>query len=329
MKKFVKKNLFLILIILVIIFSMLLPGPGLYVKKIGLLNAFTFIAMFLSGLSLSFTDITESLMDYKSIVFSMVMAFAIFPLLAYLLCKGVFAAGTDIFVGAMIISTQASTVTSAIVLTMTASGNVPLAIIITILNNTVSAFITPMLLNFLLTMDQKVSFNVTDMILNLITVLIVPVILAQLCKAFLKKAVTFIMPWRKIIANFVVLMFVLIGASTAAPEISTHMQDVFLILLFVILLHFVSLGICFAYSCFAKLSTEKMPSVMFCSSEKTMTTSTMVWGNYFPQFAIAPIVIVSYHVCQIFIDSIIANAFMKKITQSAGASASAGVSEQA
>jgi solute carrier family 10 (sodium/bile acid cotransporter), member 7 len=318
MAKFLKKNLFLVLIICVIVFSMILPGPGLYVKKIGLLTTFTFIAMFLSGLTLSFSNITASLKDYKSIIFSVIMAFVVFPVLAYFLCKGVFHASTDIFVGAMIISTQASTVTSAIVLTMAANGNVPLAIIITIINNTVSAFVTPMILNFLLSMDQKVSFNVTDMIVSLITVLIVPVILAQLCKIFLKKIVALIMPWRKLIANFVVLMFVLIGASTAAPQISSHLQDVFLILLFVIVLHIIALAICLLYSYFAKLPTEKIPSVMFCSSEKTMTTSTMVWGNYFPQYVIAPIVIVSYHVCQIFIDSIIANSFAKKNSQLSG-----------
>ena len=312
LKKFIKKNFFLFLMLCVIIFSMLFPEPGLYVKKIGLLTAFTFIAMFLSGLSLSFSNITESLKDYKSIIFSVVLAFIIFPIISYFICKGVFAGGSDIFVGAMIISTQASTVTSAIVLTMAANGNVPLAIIITIINNTVSAFVTPMILNFLLSMDQKVSFNVTDMIVNLILVLIVPVILAQLCKIFLKKIVAYIMSWRKVIANFVVLMFVLIGASTAAPQISSHLQEVFLILLFVIVLHIIMLSICLVYSYFMKLPTEKIPPVMFCSSEKTMTTSTMIWGNYFPQFIIAPIVIVSYHLVQIFIDSIVANVFAKK-----------------
>lgn len=311
-KKFIKKNLFLILIIFVIIFSMFFSEPGLYLKKIGLLTTFTFIAMFLSGLSLSFNNITESLKDYKSIIFSVIMAFVIFPIISYFICKGAFGGGSDIFVGAMIFSTQASTVTSAIVLTMAANGNIPLAIVITILNNTVSAFVTPMILNYFLSMEKKVSFNVTEMIVNLIIVLIVPVILAQLCKMFFKKIVVYIMPWRKIIANFVVLMFVLIGASTAAPQISSHLGEVFIILLFVIVLHIIMLLICLVYSYFMKLPTDKIPSVMFCSSEKTMTTSTMIWGNYFSQFAIAPIVIVSYHVVQIFIDSVVANAFAKK-----------------
>ena len=297
---------------------MFLPEPGLYIKKIGLLTAFTFIAMFLSGLSLSFNNITESLKDYKSIIFSVIMAFIIFPIISYFICKVVFVSSFDILVGAMIISTQASTVTSAIILTMAANGNVPLAIIITIINNTVSAFVTPVILNFMLSMEQKVSFNVTGMIANLIIVLIVPVILAQTCKIFLKKIVAHIMPWRKVIANFVVLMFVLIGASTAAPQISSHLEEVFLILLFAIVLHVIMLLICLAYAYFMKLPTEKIPPVMFCSSEKTMTTSTMIWGNYFSQFIIAPIVIVSYHLVQIFIDSVVANIYAKKNSLSSG-----------
>lgn len=315
LKNFITKNLFLILIICVIIFSMFLPGPGLYIKKIGLLSAFTFIAMFISGLSLSFKNITESLKDYKCIIFSVAMAFIVFPAISYFISKAVFEGNTDIFVGTMILSTQASTVTSAIVLTMTANGNVPLAIIITIINNAVSAFITPMILNFWLSMEQKVSFNVIDMIVNLIIVLIIPVILAQFCKKFFIKMVAYIMPWRKAISNFVVLMFVLIGASTVALQISSHLREVFLILLFVIVLHVIMLLISLGYSYFMKLPIEKIPAVLFCSSEKTMTTSTMIWGNYFSQFLIAPIVIVLYQLVQIFIDSVVADVFAKRSSQ--------------
>ncbi|MDW7657001.1 MAG: bile acid:sodium symporter [Bacillota bacterium] len=312
LKAFFKKNQFLIMITVVIAFAFLIPQPGLYIKKIGLLSVFTFIAMFISGLSLSFSDIKKNFKDFKSIPFTILVTFVVFPAISYVLSRIIFTGSYDIFVGIMILATQASTVSSAIVLTMAAKGNVPLAIILTLINNSLSVFVTPVILNFMFSEGNKVSFNVLSMILNLVVVIIVPIVLAQLCKMYLKKVVAGINPWRKTIANGVVLTFVLIGASTASSQIMSRLDKIFLILIFVVLLHTIMLAIAFAYSRLMKLPAGNVSSVLFCSSEKTMTTSILIWGNYFSQYAIVPIVIVSYHLVQIIMDSVVAGILSKK-----------------
>jgi solute carrier family 10 (sodium/bile acid cotransporter), member 7 len=313
LKKLLKDQVFLILIILVMLFSFLFPQPGQLVKEAGLMSVFTFIAMFLSGLTLSFANVKSSLKDYKTILAAVFITFVLFPALAYGLTGLLLPGKTDLFVGAMIISTQASTVSSAIVLTMAANGNVPLAIIITVINNFLSVFISPFALNLVFSLKDKITFDVPDMILNLVYVVIVPIVIAQLLKFFLKERLDFIKPIKKPIASFVVLMFVLIGASTAAPQIGGNLDAVLLVIVFAIILHVLVLAVGLLYSRLTRQNQANIPSLIFCSAEKTMTSSILVWGNYFAGYLLAPIVIVFYHMTQIFIDSIIANSFAKRV----------------
>ena len=312
MNNLLKNNLFLILLIMMVAFSFIVPAPGLFINRMGLLPVLTFLAMFLSGLSLTLTNITQSIKKYKLIIFSSVTEFMIFPAVAFGLALVFFASSYDSFVGAMIISTQASTVTTAIVLTMAAGGSIPLAIIITIVNSVVSVFVSPLLLKLLLSMDNTIDFSVGGMILNLAIVLIIPLVLAQLFKRFLPKAARMLDPWRKKTANLIILLFVMIGASNAASEIKGNFTVIILIIVFSTILHFVIIGISYLYTRLVKAKSEDVPALIFCSSEKTMTTSTMIWGTYFSQYALAPLVIVGYHLIQIITDSVIA-AYMSKI----------------
>lgn len=312
MNSLLKNNLFLILLIMMVAFSFLVPAPGLYINRMGLLPVLTFLAMFLSGLSLTLTNIAQSFKKYKLIIFSSASEFLIFPAVAYGLALVFFASSYDSFVGAMIISTQASTVTTAIVLTMAAGGSIPLAIIITIVNSIVSVFVSPLLLKLLLSMDRAIDFSVGDMILNLAIVLIIPLVLAQLFKRFLPKVTKMLDPFRKRTANLIILLFVMIGASNAALEIKGNFSIILLIIIFSTILHFVIIALSYLYTRIIKTKREDVPALLFCSSEKTMTTSTMIWGTYFAQYAIAPLVIVGYHLIQIITDSFIA-AYMSKL----------------
>ena len=60
----------------------------------------------------------------------------------------------DIFIGSMILAAQSSTLASAVVLTASANGNVPLALIITIINNMTSAVLTPLVLKATLSLSE-------------------------------------------------------------------------------------------------------------------------------------------------------------------------------
>jgi len=131
----------------------------------------------------------------------------------------------------------------------------------------------------------------------------------------LKENIKYINPIRRPVANLVVLMFVLIGASTAAPQMIANLNSAAYVVIFVVVLHVVILSICFLYAWITHLKKENIPPLIFCSSQKTVTSSLMIWDNYFSEFFMAPIVIVFYHLVQIIIDSIIADCIAKHLRQ--------------
>lgn len=312
MNSLIKKNLFVILIILVLVFSIIFPLPGLKVNEWGLLTPLTFIAMFVSGLGLSFDRIKGSFKDYKSILYSFCAVYLLFPVVVFLIFSIFGGKEGDLYVGSMILAAQSSTLSSAVVLTMSAGGNVPLALIITIINNVASAFVTPPLLKVLLSAGGDISFDLGAMISKLVLVLILPVVLAQIIRLFLIKHMDKLNPLRKIISRFVVLAFVLAGAASASSQLTGNLQVVGLMVLLVSVLHIIMLGASALFAKAVKLDRDSLPAVMFCSSQKTLPASLLVWSNFFPAFTLAPIVIVGYHVMQLFIDSVVINILARK-----------------
>ncbi|NLC45070.1 MAG: bile acid:sodium symporter [Clostridiales bacterium] len=306
------KYTFTFIIICILVLSIIFPQPGQFVKEIGMSSVLTFLAMFVSGLALSFENIKSSLKEYKTIAFSSVITFIIFPILAYFFSKLLFPGNEDMFVGIMILSTQASTVSSAIILTMAAGGNVPLAIIITVLNNFLSVFISPLILNGVFSMEGNITFDTMEMILNLVMVVIVPIIIAQIVKYVFKNQMKYINKIRKPAANLVVLMFVMIGASTAAPQMAGNYGTVLLVVVFAFVLHMVVAFIGYIYARLMKLKREDVPALVFCSAEKTMTSSILIWNNYFSSYTLAPILFVFNHIVQLITDSVIGNIWVSK-----------------
>lgn len=277
----------------------------------------TFLAMFVSGLSLSFENVRSSMKEYKTILFSSVVTFVIFPILAFTFTRLLFPGNEDLFIGTMILSTQASTISSAIVLTMAAGGNVPLAIVITVLNNFLSVFISPIILNGVFLMGNRISFNTIEMIRNLIMVVVMPIIIAQIIKHVLKTKIKYLNKLRKPVANLVVIMFVMIGASTAAPQLSGNYSIVLLVVLFALILHLAVVLIGYLYAKVMRLKKEDVPALVFCSAEKTMTSSILIWNNHFASYTLAPILFVFNHIVQIFLGSILANLWANAVDNEA------------
>jgi len=309
LKSFIKSNYFLLVILAVLIFSIMFPTLGLKTKEAGVLDILTFIAMFSSSLGLSFKNLTSGLKDYKSILYSFVAVFFIFPLVTWILMYITSFRQGDVFTGFMILSAQSSTVSSGVVLTMAASGNVPLALIITIVNNILSAFVTPTVLKFILTTDQQIVFNIGEMISNLVVVLVVPVLLAQVIRLFVEKWLKYINPVRKVIGQIVVVFFVLTGGASAAGQLTSNIKLVFIVVLLVAVLNIAMMAIGKAYSRIVKVGKESEIAIMFNSSQKTLPATILIWGNYFSQYSFAPIVFVAYHMTQLIIGSVVGSKY--------------------
>lgn len=312
LKEFLKSNSFILLIIAVLVFSILVPTPGMLVNDVNITPYLTFTAMFASGLGLSFSNIKEGIKDWKSIIYSFASVYIIFPLITLGLLLALGQTSGDVFIGSIILAAQSSTLASAVVLTATANGNVPLALIITIINNMSAAVMTPLVLKLALSSEQAVSLPVGAMILKLLLVLVLPVILAQFTRRLFKKFVEVIQPYTKAVSKFVVLVIVLTGASAASSEILNHLGTAMLIILLVAALHIIMLFVSSLYLRIVKAKRETKSAVLFTSTQKTLPASLLIWESYFASYTLAPLVLVLHHMVQLIIDSFVVNRLGKR-----------------
>lgn len=308
---FIKSNSLILLIIAVLTFSIFLPQAGLFVGKAGLITYLTFIAMFASGLGLSPANIKDGFKDFKSILYSFSSVYLIFPLITYVILLVLGIRSGDLYIGGIILAAQASTLASAVVLTSAANGNVPLALIITIINSAASAVLTPLILKVMLAADQSISFDVGPMMLKLLLVLVLPVVLAQVVRKLLSKHNAKITPYRKAVSKFVVLTIVLSGAAAASSQIKENLGQAALIILVVAVLHCIMLVLAYLYIRIAKVKQKSKSAVLFTASQKTLPASLLIWQTYFGAYLLAPIVLVLHHIVQLTIDSFVAGRLVK------------------
>lgn len=303
-----KENYFLVGIFVILIFAVIYPQPGIVLKEIGIFLPLTFLVMFLSGLGLPLKEIKGGLTEYKNIIACFIFTFIMFPIIAYFLYSLFNFTNPDIYVGIMILAVQSSTLASATILTMAAGGNVPLALIVTIVNNISAAFVSPFILKIVLSMDKNIVINVQDMILKLVLVLVLPIILAQILRYFLKDGFSRkLNPYRKIISKVIILIFILAGASIAVNQLNLSIARLIPIFILVILLHIIILILAILYARLVNMNKESRTAIMLCGSQKTLPASLVIWGNYFPGYVLVPIILVSYHIIQLIIDSLLVN----------------------
>ena len=310
LKTFLKNNLFILLILVVLVFSVFVPAPGMFVKEQGLTSYLTFIAMFASGLGLSVTHIKDGFRDFKSIIYGFSSIYIIFPAITFAAMIILGIRGGDVYVGSMILAAQSTTLASAVVLTATANSNVPLALIITIVNNMAAVFMTPLVLKIALA-GQNISFDVGPMIFKLLLVLVLPVVLALVIRKIFCNFVDKIAPYRKAVSQFVVLVIVLSGTASASQEISNNVAKAALILLLVAALHATMLFITTLYLKITKTKQYSKAAVLLTSTQKTLPAGLLVWESYFPTYALAPLVLVLHHMAQLVIDSFVVNRLLK------------------
>lgn len=307
--KKIKANSFTILILLFMIISIIYPKPGLFISSGNRIAYLTFAAMFLSGLGLSLGNFKDGLKNYKNIIYCFISVYIFFPIVVTLviwILKAVGANDPNIFIGAIILSAQSSTLISAIVLTETGNGNVSLAIIATIINNVTSIFMTPIILRLMTSANETIAFDTSGMIIKLLLILVFPVVLAQISRLLLNdKILMKIAGFRKFASKFVVLMIVLGGGSAASADIVKSLDKVVIILAVVVVLHVIMLMLAALYIRFAKVDRASGTAVMMAASQKTLPASLVVWSGYFAAYTTAPIMLVLYHAMQNVVDSFI------------------------
>ena len=318
MTRFLKKNWFLIAIFAVIVLAFLVPDRTFLGNKDSILKflksisryliAFTFIV---SGVRLDTASVIGELRNVKGILFGMVSIFMIGPIVAIIISKAGGLSG-DLALGMVLVAAMPTTVVSGIIITTIAGGNVALVLCITVVSNIICPLSVPVVLKLLAGHVDNVSIDILAMMFKLVEVIVVPFLIGQLLRPFLKMTAEKIKGKLTVINRLIVLSFIFTPLCGATAKIATLRLKLVLLVALVLLLHLIML--CFTYYAAAvmKFDLPSRKALTISGSQKTLAVAYQVWNQAFGASPLIMVPSILHHVSQLIVDSIIASRWHKK-----------------
>jgi sodium/bile acid cotransporter 7 len=301
---------FLIGLALAVASGAVAPGLGTAIRENGTwLPLLTAFSLFLSAVGLETAGLHEGA-DPRGVLLGISSTYVVAPLLAIGFARlwgppqaGPGSEGAFFFEAMMIVAAQAGTIASAPALTLVARGNQALALLITLSTNLMTSFVTPLILR--LTLGVAVSFPVGHMILEDSVVVLLPVLIARLVHRRFWPRLRRFAPAIVRGSQGIILVFVYTGVAAAAAHLSQRPALVFAFLATAASLHGALLVWNHRAASWLGLSPANRTAVVFCGSQKTLPNGIYLWGRFFPANPHGALALVSYHVFQLVLDSLL------------------------
>jgi solute carrier family 10 (sodium/bile acid cotransporter), member 7 len=266
-------------------------------------------ALFLMGWTLPSRSLGRAMLWPWPALWAVAISYGVLPALGW--ASGVFLAVDDFQVGLLIMLCGPCTLASAILWTRMAGGDDAIALFVVLLTTTSSWLVTPALL--LLYTGTIVAVDTRAMMIDLLVTLVVPVSLGQLCRApqALAHVASRHRRFLSIVSQILILLILLkavvyVGLRLRA-EAGLPGAGVLVVLVAMCLgLHLAAVGAGLWSSGRLRFTRPARVAVAFACSQKTLPVALLVFERYFPQYPLAVVPLVVYHLGQLLVDTFIA-----------------------
>lgn len=279
MGHFLHKQWFLIGIAGASLLAYFFPEWGDTLKKYGFFSAGIFLAFFITGLCLETRSILRQVQEIRAPVAAVFSSLFLYPLLAWLLALPVLP--YEFVIGVCIIGVGPVTVSSGTIMTAIARGNVPLSLFICILTSFLAIFSIPLMLNMLLSVGGTVELPVLRMLGGLVLKVLVPIILGQIVRPFIRRFIQQINHPLSVFQSWVIILIIFRAVSSSADNINQAGTEIISIIIFMVFLHFFMLFLNYGIAHLLRLDRPSITAFTIHTSQKTLTVTYIVWAGYF------------------------------------------------
>jgi predicted Na+-dependent transporter len=291
------------------------PELGLALQDMGAMPVIIFTVFVFSGMSLETGQFLREVHNLRAPLYAIVAVSGIFPVMGVVVGKTLALAPNE-FVGLMVVASCPPTLASGIILSTLAGGSVPIAILITIVCSMTAVLLMPIALQVALGLSIQVDLPVARMMLKLAYLIILPTLIGQLLRRPLIDQVNRYLPLLKFLPVVLVVLMIFIAVSRGAAELRSNGLPLLLHVAGVVVsLHVLMLGVNYSAGRALRLPGPALRSLTIVASQKTIPISVFVALTYFPQYPTAVLPCVLFHLLQILVDSMLANAWSRKPAQ--------------
>lgn len=318
MNELLRRFWFVILLLLVIPVGFLWPEAGQRLRDSSwAIPCLVAVTLSIAGFTLDTRRLFRQAANVKAILMTLTSTYVVAPsgafALSWLWGPGVHSAGAigGYFLQSMLImGAQAGTLASAIALTLVSRGNQELALVLTLISNVLTVFLTPLVLD--VAIGAQVDFPVFEMMSRMAVVVLLPVAFGQVARRFLWARARPILPALRIIPQLIILVFVYGALSAAAEHLA---EDLLLAARFFgacVSLHLVLLSWNYGTTRIAGLDARSSTAVVFCGSQKTLPNGIYVWKEFFGANPYGAVSLVLYHVFELVFDTLLVPIFERR-----------------
>lgn len=312
LKAAVSRYWFVISLVLVFFLTAGDPGrmmspAGLWLKSHGGPSAVIFTIFLLSGLLLEPDQMRAGLNDVKGTGIALIVIFLAAPLLAVI--PALMPLDDGVKIGIFLVAVMPTTLSSGVVMTGIAGGNIAHALVITVVSNTLAIVTIPYALRTLLTLmgfSTSVVMDPAGMMIKLGILVLVPLGVGIGVKWWKGDRIAALIRPVPLINQVLILVIVWMSLTAVRSAVIGDWRLVVRLCLGAALYHGALLGIAAALSRMGGLARGRWESVVFMGAQKTLTLSIILQMSLFPEYGVALAFSVLHHIIHMLMDGYLA-----------------------
>jgi sodium/bile acid cotransporter 7 len=195
-----------------------------------------------------------------------------------------------------------TTMSSGVVMTGAAGGNIAHALLITVLANSLSIFTIPFSLALLLRTVETVPIDKARMMIQMALLVLLPLMLGLFLRP---KKGTFLSSLQRgipVLNQCLILAIVWMGVSDARATVLSGGAQVVIILVLSFVFHAALLAAGFLAIRLFRIPRGRLESILFMGGQKTLPLSVLFQVKLFPQFGLALAFCVFHHFIHLMMD---------------------------
>jgi solute carrier family 10 (sodium/bile acid cotransporter), member 7 len=276
---------------------------GNWCKAHGGGNAVIFLIFLASGLILDNEQIKRGLSDLKGTALALTLIFAMAPVVAYAL--SVLPMDRGVRIGLFLVAVAPTTMTSGVVMTGAAGGNMAHALLITVLANAMSMVTIPLSLGVLLGIGGEGGTVVIEkgkMMVQIAFLVVAPLGAGMLLRPKKEGLARQLRKGVPIFTQSMILAIVWMGLSGARRAVLSGGSSTLQVLVFAFLFHALLLVVAFGLAKLFRVGPGRRESVIFMGGQKTLPLSVLLQTILFPGYGLALAFCVIHHFIHLMMD---------------------------
>ena len=311
MKSFLAKNWFVIGIFAALAVGFAFPDAGIFLNTNSIFSTALIVLLFLiSGLKLPSESIRTGMSDVRVHLYIQVFIFIVNPLFFYVTSlpfRG--ALDGQLVIGIYALACLPTTISSCIIFTQIAGGNVVATMFNAALANVAGILVSPLLLSLMMQSTGK-PLPVAELLAilqSLALKMLLPIAIGQILRKFAKANVDKAKKRLSVLSNLFILMILFFAFAKTAknPDFLNNLRTMIVPFIYLAVSYLILLVGSFFGARALKLDRENVISVLFAAPQKTLAMGVPLLSTFFaanPEIlGIALLPLIFYHPWQLFV----------------------------